>query len=334
MHDRRSTAFIERWRSAQNPIDLRHLRYVILAAEHRSFRRAAASLNIQPSAISRRIQDLEVRLGTPLFVRSSAGVEITRQGRELLDRTQPVLEELHAVAMAISTDACRALRIGVCSTTSPRLLHTLLDRLGSRYPAIREVLSEGEEQEHIASIRSRRLDVMIATAKSPPPPCHRAALWHEDVFAILPTDHDLATRRSIGIHDLLQHSFSISKDEPADEIIDALRWDDKQAAISLPIEVREVGRLALMSQIALGRCLGLCSEAATAMSFPGVTFRPIAKVFAPLTFSAIFLPDNNKPALRNFLQIARSLRFVHQDPPGRLALAPHGSLEGGTDGKA
>ncbi|MFC2254028.1 LysR substrate-binding domain-containing protein [Labrys portucalensis] len=333
MHDRRSTVFLERWRSGQNSIDLRQLRYIILAAKHHSFRRAAASLNIQPSAISRRIRDLEFRLGTALFIRSSTGVEITKQGREFLERAQPVLEELDAATMAISTEACETLRIGISPATNPRLLHILLDTLGSQYPAIQEALFESEEEENMALVLRGRLDVAIAAAKSPPSHYHSIPLWHEDVFVIVPADHRLATLPSIGIADLLQYSLSISKDEPASQIIDALRWRDREAATPIPIEVCDQGRLALLSQIALGRRLGLCGEAATAMSFPGLTFRPIAKLFCPLTFSAICLSDNNKPALRNFLQIARSLTFVRQASYGRPPLAPLGCFDAGTHGR-
>ena len=43
-------------------IEMRHLRYVIAAAEHGSFRRAAEVLNVEQSAVSRRIRDLEDEL--------------------------------------------------------------------------------------------------------------------------------------------------------------------------------------------------------------------------------------------------------------------------------
>ncbi|WP_164159323.1 helix-turn-helix domain-containing protein, partial [Stenotrophomonas maltophilia] len=52
---------------------LNHLRYVLSAAEQGSFRRAAASLNIQQSTISRRVRELEERLGAPLFDREAQG---------------------------------------------------------------------------------------------------------------------------------------------------------------------------------------------------------------------------------------------------------------------
>ena len=47
-------------------IELRHLRYVVAAAEHGSFRRAAQALGLQQFAIGRRIRDLEDEIGAAL----------------------------------------------------------------------------------------------------------------------------------------------------------------------------------------------------------------------------------------------------------------------------
>lgn len=50
-------------------IELRHLRYFVAAAEQGSFRKAGKVLGVQKSAISRRIRDLEDRIGVTLFHR-------------------------------------------------------------------------------------------------------------------------------------------------------------------------------------------------------------------------------------------------------------------------
>ena len=55
---------------------MRHMRiwtYVDLAARHGSLRRAAEELNITPSALQRRIQDVEDDLGAAIFERSAQG---------------------------------------------------------------------------------------------------------------------------------------------------------------------------------------------------------------------------------------------------------------------
>ncbi|MGO4568741.1 LysR family transcriptional regulator [Rhizobium sp. 2YAF20] len=45
-------------------IELRHLHYVLKAAEIGSFQAAARALDVQESCISRRIRDLEDEIGT------------------------------------------------------------------------------------------------------------------------------------------------------------------------------------------------------------------------------------------------------------------------------
>jgi DNA-binding transcriptional LysR family regulator len=62
---------------------MRHMRiwqYVDEAARCGSFRRAAERLNITPSALQRRIQDVEEDLGNDLFERTSSGLTLTSAG--------------------------------------------------------------------------------------------------------------------------------------------------------------------------------------------------------------------------------------------------------------
>lgn len=63
-------------------IELRHVRYIIAAAESGSFRRAAQDLGVGQSAISRRIRDVEEEIGAQLFRRHSAGVDLTEIGNQ------------------------------------------------------------------------------------------------------------------------------------------------------------------------------------------------------------------------------------------------------------
>src|SRR3546814_4274967 len=50
-------------------LDLRHLRYALAAAQHQSFRRAAATLDVSQSTLTRRVQLLEHRIGFRIFDR-------------------------------------------------------------------------------------------------------------------------------------------------------------------------------------------------------------------------------------------------------------------------
>lgn len=68
-------------------MDIPHQRltYFQITAEAGSVRRAAARLNIAPSAVSRQLSLIETALDTPLFERTKSGVHLTPIGEMLLD---------------------------------------------------------------------------------------------------------------------------------------------------------------------------------------------------------------------------------------------------------
>ena len=84
----------------------------ILVAEHLSFSRAAQVLGVRQSAVSRRVRELEDKLGVSLFERDASGVRLTEAGRRFLDRSRSALAEIdHAVKGA---GQCRV-RYGGCN---------------------------------------------------------------------------------------------------------------------------------------------------------------------------------------------------------------------------
>lgn len=75
-------------------IDLKTLRLLVAVCDHQNIKRAAARAHIEPSAISKRIAQLEAALGTPLLVRRRHGVTPTPAGAALLEHARTVLFSL------------------------------------------------------------------------------------------------------------------------------------------------------------------------------------------------------------------------------------------------
>jgi DNA-binding transcriptional LysR family regulator len=65
-------------------VEFRELRWAIVASQHRSLRQAAEALNIRQSTLSRRLGNMECRLGMKLFERTNGGTYVTAAGREFL----------------------------------------------------------------------------------------------------------------------------------------------------------------------------------------------------------------------------------------------------------
>lgn len=79
-------------------IELRCLRYFLQVAKSGSFSRAAETLYIAQSALSRQVKRLEVEIGTPLFIRHPRGVDLTPAGSELRGRAEKLLREADTIA--------------------------------------------------------------------------------------------------------------------------------------------------------------------------------------------------------------------------------------------
>ena len=66
-------------------MDWNKLKAFYEVAINKSISKASIRLNISQSAISRQIQDLELDLKTPLFIRHQKGVRLTEQGENLFN---------------------------------------------------------------------------------------------------------------------------------------------------------------------------------------------------------------------------------------------------------
>jgi len=289
-------------------IEIRHLRYFIAATEHGSFRKAADTLSIQESAISRRIRDMEDLLGASLFQRHSGGVVLTLAGQRFLRRARTALQQINdgtrEVAAVGRSDEGR-IRIGIFSSLASGFLADLLRIYDKDHAGVLIDLIDGNPPEHVAAIRQLRLDVAFITGTSEWSGCQTENLWSERVFAVLPVDHPLTAKSRLDWPDLAHESFIVSDGAPGQEIRDYLVQRLAGFGHHPDIHLQFVGRDNMLALVAIGRGLTLTSEATTVVRFPGIVYRPVANEILP--FSAVWSPGNDNPACRRLLSLARSI---------------------------
>lgn len=297
------------------PMELSHLRYVIAAAEAGSFRAAARALDIRESTISRRIRDLEDEIGAALFIRSHQGVKLTYAGQRFVCRARIALDQIGHAAKDVGTIG-RAengvVRIGIFSSMASGFLAELFQAYDAGHAGVRLDFVDGVPLEHIAAVQQHRLDVAFVTGESALTDCDVMHLWTERVFVVLPNHHRLAALSGIGWSDLRGQAFVFSEAQPGSDIRDYLVKHLVEAGDRPAVELHDVGRDSLMQIVSLGRGLTLVSEAATAMRFPGVIYRPL--LGEELSFSAVWSPRNENPAFRRMLSLARELSKARFPP--------------------
>lgn len=288
-------------------IEFRHLCYFLAAAEHGSFRKAAAALKVQESGVSRRIRDLEDRLGATLFNRYNGGVSLTFAGQRFLPRARQIIRyiDLGTTEVAsIGRSEKGRVRIGIFSSIASGFLADLLRAFHARHPKVHVELVDGDPRDHVAAVRRIRLDVAFVTGTRNLPDCDTTALWSERVFVVLPQTHGMAGKEALDWSDLEKETFIVSDVAPGQEIHDYLVQRLARLGYNPEIRLQHVGRDNLMPLVALGRGLTLTSEATTDIQFPGIAYRPIAGETLP--FSAVWSPRNDNPAFRRLLSLAKA----------------------------
>ena len=74
-------------------ISERRLRAFLAVARHLSFRQAAKEMSITQPALSGQIKTLEMRVGSPLFLRTTRRVQLTAEGQRFISRARRLLED-------------------------------------------------------------------------------------------------------------------------------------------------------------------------------------------------------------------------------------------------
>jgi DNA-binding transcriptional LysR family regulator len=141
------------------------LRCFVAAAQHLSFRRAAAEVALTPAAFSQRIKQLEELVGCTLLERSPQQVTLTREGQALLGRAQAALEHLRACRdVASEADPRVRFSIGTRFELGLSWLVPFITELRTSRPGWTVDLVFGSGQEILQRLDAGLLDAVVTSA--------------------------------------------------------------------------------------------------------------------------------------------------------------------------
>ncbi|UUX94640.1 LysR family transcriptional regulator [Aquabacterium sp. J223] len=186
--------------------DLVTLNLVLAIAETRSITRGAEREHLALAAASKRLSDLEARLGVPLFERRARGVEPTEAGRAMVRHIRSLNASLHALESEVVEFAGGVkghLRIVANLSAIAECLPPDLAAFSRAHPLIRISLEDQSSGEVQAAVAEGRADVGIFV---PPLLDNRLSVhrWREGrLCVIVPQGHALAARAALVLDDLL-----------------------------------------------------------------------------------------------------------------------------------
>jgi LysR family transcriptional regulator, positive regulator for ilvC len=166
-----------------------HQAFVTLA-EVQHFGRAARSLGMSPSALTRRVQALEEDLGQALLRRHSRGVELTPAGDVFLRFSRAQLKEHMELRNELRQEAespTGELRIACTVTACHTVLPALLGRFRQSYPGVTLRLVTQDATRSMEQLEASEVDLAVVPVEPGGPPNLRSrVLGHTDFSFIVP----------------------------------------------------------------------------------------------------------------------------------------------------
>lgn len=187
--------------------DLTTLHLFLSAVDEGSIAAAAGVNAIAPSAISRRISELEHRLNTPLLYRRTKGVEPTAAGDALVRHARNLVRLMGQMEAEMSefSDGVRGhVRIVANSSSIAQFLPEDLSTFKADFPDIRIALREETSERCVQDVREGLADIAIFSEATSSQDLEVFVYRQDRLFVIAPSDHPLAAKNTIQFFETLQ----------------------------------------------------------------------------------------------------------------------------------
>lgn len=171
-----------------------------------SFSKAAKSLYISQSVLTRHIQELEQELGAPLFTRTTHGVALTEVGRMLAKGGPALINKCDAALKRLRSQNLPthgSVRIGLSLEFSYSThIHDFFQQFANRYPGINLIYDvlPGSTPSHV--MQAYDLFFTPCIFHDLPAATHQLLVRHHGTQVILPPDHPLMSKSAVYLHQL------------------------------------------------------------------------------------------------------------------------------------
>lgn len=293
-------------------LDSRQLRYFVAVAEELHFGRAAERLHMSQPPLSQQIRQLEAQLGVQLFQRGPRGVQLLPAGEVLLTQAHIIHAELERTVELVQSMARGdrgLLRLGYTAASAFTLLPSLIRAFKKRHPYVEVVLMELLSSEQAEALAQQRLDMGLLRPFRHHAELCRQTLLQEPMILALPADHPLAALSQVQVSQLQGQpliGFTSTEARYLQELVDDMLT---AAGVQPRVAQRATQPHTMLSLVSSGLGVAIVPQAAAQAPVKGVVYRTLqTRGVAPMaTMQLAWRANDERPLLRNFLEIARTV---------------------------
>ncbi|HJC62460.1 MAG TPA: LysR family transcriptional regulator [Candidatus Blautia merdavium] len=187
-------------------METRLLHYFLAVAREENITKAAQSLFVTQSTLSKQMMDLENQLGKQLFIRGKRKITLTEEGLFLRSRAREILELMENTENALHQDQQTLsgnVSIGCGETVAMDIIAGLLEAFHKQYPDVVLHTYSGDADAILERIDKGLADMGLLLGPIRQEKYEYLQLRQKDVYGLLmPKDCPLASQASINIDQL------------------------------------------------------------------------------------------------------------------------------------
>jgi DNA-binding transcriptional LysR family regulator len=288
-------------------LNLRFVDTLREVAARGSFSAAAQALNYTQPAVSRQVALLEREAGLPLVVRSRSGIHLTAAGRLVVEHAEAIrarLLRLDDELAEIAGGGRIEVALGGFPTAFVGLIPAIVRGVLAESPEAQITLRHCGHDAAIGAVRRAELDLALvfaaAEAVEPGGEIRLVHLADEEMLALLPATHPLASRRRVRLDALAKEQWIVGAPDTASSVIvNACR----DAGFEPRVAFQTDDALATQSLVAAGLGVSLTTPWLLSALRRDVAVRPLARP-APLRRIHAVLAEPAGPGARLLLDQA------------------------------
>lgn len=235
--------------------DLYSLSLFISVANTGSIAQAAERHNIAPSAVSRRMAELETLFGAPLLYRQQRGVSLTPAGQELRRHARELQIQVARMENAMSDYAHGVkgtVRLAANTSSITQFLPEDLASFVEAYPEIRIKLVELFSTEVLEAVRSGDADIGICSGLTETGDLNTVLYRRDTLVLALPDGHRFAERDTVGLDDLLEEDIVSLQEGSSIQAYIEQRAEEIERPLRTRVQVMSFDGVRRMVQAGLG----------------------------------------------------------------------------------
>jgi DNA-binding transcriptional LysR family regulator len=280
----------------------------ITLAQELSFRRAAERLHLDQSALSRRIQKLEVTLGFRLLERTTREVRLTQAGRSFYDDNADLLrgyESSIQLARRIAEGKLGALNVGYMAFAATELMPAAVARFRQAHPEvdlkIRYIRTQGQK----IALANDEIDLGYMIGPFDHSDYHSLTLSLEPLYVVTPRNHALLRLPVVTPADLASQDIILGDTHEWEEYRWRLANLFSAEGISLNITIEASNTLALLGLVAAGLGVTVYPESLIGFLGRSVEVRPIIHPQFRISTVLTWKRSNRSRQVREFVEVAK-----------------------------